>query len=40
MVYRNEKKWGLDRARLTLKTRMVLYRYEVAIAILRAVRAI
>lgn len=35
-VRRNEKKWGLDRARVKLKTRMVFYRYSIAVQILTA----
>ena len=33
-VRRNERKWGLDRARVKLKTRMVFYRYSIAVQVL------
>ena len=37
MVAKNEKRWGLDRARVKLQTRSVLYHHAKVISILRAV---
>jgi hypothetical protein len=34
-VRRNERKWGLDRARVKIKTRMVLYRRSAVLVILK-----
>jgi hypothetical protein len=36
-ICRHEKRWGLDRARIPFGTRTVLYRYSVAMDVLRQI---